>query len=248
MRNKLNFFIINLIAIISFTSGQLFAADNTDLKEATALKSYNYQVATIAGDKSKLHLYKNDTVDDGFCPTVTDINIYTKDSSVSAKDCPAQKTECELKPNLNRGNKVIIIKQYKDFSCVWSPSKDGIVYGWIPTKLLKNSKPAEVTDSKDWLGKWYMPHTQINFSKGKQLSQLIIKGNSQWKGEGQGQVNTGELENKTVELNKNEATVNADGCQIYFRLVNRANLLAVDNGQCGGLNVSFGGLYTRVKR
>lgn len=247
----INKFLQHVFLIAAFSIlivGKSYGEDDIFSNNAAALKNYHYQIADVLTQAhNQVHFYKNGDVADAFCPSVTDSQLYTKDNSVSTKGCPALTTQCQLKPYLVNGNHVLIVKQNKDMSCVWFPNKQGFAEGWVPTKFLHASQlNAAVHD--DWLGKWYMPNTEISFSKGNSTSQLILNGNSQWVGQGEGNVNVGELKNEKINVTDSDATLKTDTCQISFKLINHDHLLAVDNGSCGGLNVSFGGIYTRVKR
>lgn len=126
---------------------------------------------------------------------------------------------------------------------------------WLPKKFLETSDFNPAIDSPgDWLGKWHGTNSEITFSKGNRPSQLLLNGNANWagngEGNGEGNVNVGNLEHVVVNLNNAGASYVSDICQIYFKLFkifNRESLLAIDNGECGGLNVTFSGFYTKNK-
>jgi hypothetical protein len=75
---------------------------------------------------------------------------------------------------------------------------------------------------------------------------IRIEGNAEWKGVNadKGQVHSGLLEG-TVELEGNKGTYKEDFCIVELEFSDEKTLIAKDNNQCGGLNVSFTDTYKK---
>ncbi len=71
------------------------------------------------------------------------------------------------------------------------------------------------------------------------------KAGETWKGEAVYKDNDGQFAG-TAKLANGEITVEEDECTVTFRLLDRY-LIASDNKNCGGLNVTFDGAYIRIK-
>ena len=78
-------------------------------------------------------------------------------------------------------------------------------------------------------------------------NKISVKGQASWEGSGvnSGQVNSGVIDGVVI-LNGNNGVYSQNGCEINLTFV-PSGLIAKDNNQCGGLNVSFTGNYTRFQ-
>ena len=71
-----------------------------------------------------------------------------------------------------------------------------------------------------------------------------LSGTSSWVGEPtSGLINVGEIDG-VVTLNNNQIQYDIDGCKLLINLEHNSLVVSGDNG-CGGLNVSFNGLYVK---
>ena len=150
------------------------------------------------------------------------------------------------------GDEVIVSRNYGKFSCSWyQPKKGAETVGWIETEKLEFSESNQNSGTKDWLGEWnYGKESSITIEKSKKNGFFDVKGNSYWKGVGEGNINVGEIE-ETVKPEGNvlkigEADTEEYACKVTIRLLGRF-LVVSDNLNCGGVNVTFSGVYQKKK-
>jgi hypothetical protein len=101
---------------------------------------------------------------------------------------------------------------------------------------------------QDWLGKWRYYDNSIEISKSG-AGELAVKGNAFWQGLGDN-IHIGELDHKAkptgniLKLGENETS--EYDCKVTMRLLGKY-LIASDNNNCGGANVTFSGVYRKTK-
>lgn len=164
-------------------------------------------------------------------------------------DCPSGKN-CRLKSYVIPNDEVIVSRTFGNFACVWfQPKKGSETVGWIEVDKFELIETNQNPDLKNWLGEWRYYDNSIVISKSKTPDLLDIKGNAFWKGLGDN-IHIGELddtskpsENK-LKLGENDTSEYA--CKVSMQLVGKY-LIASDNLNCGGANVTFSGVY-RKKR
>ena len=166
------------------------------------------------------------------------------------ENCPNGKN-CRLKSYVIPGDEVIVSRNYGKFSCSWfQPKKGAETVGWIETDKLNFSETNQNSEIQDWLGEWnYGKESSISIGKSKKNGFFNVKGDSYWDG-GNGNVHVGEIE-ETVKPDGNilkigETDTEEYACKVTMRLIGRF-LVVSDNLNCGGLNVSFSGVYQRKK-
>jgi hypothetical protein len=123
--------------------------------------------------------------------------------------------------------------------------------GWLPLSGLK-----VVTLAPDWIGKWKRDTSADITIKRKSASGADVGGNASW-GEGAG-TNVGEI-SATIdprqivqgfglasdgETQTPYGKGDAQECAVILKQLG-PYLFASDNSYCGGMNVTFSGIYTR---
>ena len=116
---------------------------------------------------------------------------------------------------------------------------------------MKKEKLAVEPKSKGeavWIGEWSYGENSIRFNPAKLVGSYMIKGEAFWRGLGDN-IHIGELDfsgsPKNGKLEAGDGTHKYD-CQVKMQRVGKY-LLVSDNKMCGGVNVSFDGVYTRKK-
>ena len=187
-------------------------------------ESNDYKTASIKGSKNE--------------------KVYFYDDS---RDCPNDKN-CRTKSYVIPRDEVIVSRNFGKWSCVWfQPKKGSETVGWIASDKLQFIESNRTLETVDWLGKWNYAGNQIEIGKGKTADALTITGSAFWKGSGNN-IHVGELDESSKpagnELKIGENETGEYGCKVTMRLVGKY-LIVSDNLQCGGVNVTFSGVYQK---
>ena len=165
------------------------------------------------------------------------------------EECP-EGAACRGKAYLVAGNEVVVNRVHNGFACAWySAIKGGPTVGWLKVSDLAIAAPARSTGTKTWLGEWLYEENGIEFTDNKLAGFLNVTGSATWKGLGDN-VHVGEIDGRYAPEN---GVINySDGddeydCKITMRLLG-SYLIVADNLKCGGVNVTFSGVYTRRKK
>jgi len=227
----MNLFIANLVVLFSLFGKNTYAkSDNPEnwCRWGSVKVDNFYTVGTLKSkNENKFYFYN----DQDQCP---DLSIQ----------------KCKNKSYLISGDKVLLANQYKDWTCAryLNFSKKKIISdtsGWILTKFISIEKTLNHPKEDSWLGKWVDGFNTLELTKGSD-GQIKVNGLATW---GSGvNMHTGEIvgmgkpiENKiTVKDESNE------DCQLKLVLIDQF-LIAEDNSNCGGVNVSFSSVYIREK-
>ncbi len=160
-------------------------------------------------------------------------------------DCP-NGINCRGKAYLIPGDEVIYSRSYSDYACVWyQPQKGSETVGWIKKDRLNFVKD---TKSLAWIGEWEYAENSITFIPTKTSGRYKVKGDALWKGLGDN-VHIGELDFTATA--KGGILEGGDGkdkydCQVKMQRIGNF-LLVSDNKMCGGVNVSFDGVYLKKR-
>jgi hypothetical protein len=168
-----------------------------------------------------------------------------------------------LKPYVVRGDEVLITGRKEGAICaVYYSGKGNETSGWLKSDDFDISEKPELKP-RDWVGKWSKGEWgNLELSAGKN-DWLSVSGDALWAANAEamknGGVNVGEVAgNAPVENGILGFTMTGDetylpfsgakefDCAIRLRMVGENYLLAEDNNNCGGHNVSFTGLYARA--
>ena len=171
------------------------------------------------------------------------VYFYRDDSD----DCPAGKN-CSRKAYVVGGDKLLVSRSYKGFACSWYVAPNGReTVGWIPERSIKISQPNARPPLSKWLGSWKYSDSEISFTDNKLAAFLNITGDAFWKGLGDN-IHVGELDGRSApEGNLLEYSEGDDeyDCRVTMRLIGDY-LVVADNLKCGGVNVTFSGVYRRA--
>lgn len=165
-------------------------------------------------------------------------------------ECPAG-ANCRQKAFVVGGDEVLVNRSSGGFACAWfAPQKGKPTVGWIRTSDL--DFPAMLLDAapRSWLGEWKFGDNGIEFTENKLPGSLNVTGNATWIGANPGQVHVGELDGRYEP--KDGVISYSDGddeydCRVTMRLLG-SYLIVADNLKCGGVNVTFSGIYTRRRK
>jgi hypothetical protein len=110
-------------------------------------------------------------------------------------------------------------------------------------------KLSDVTP-KAWLGEWKFDDNRIEFTENKLPGFLNVTGSATWVGANPGNVHVGELDGRYKP--QNGWIEYSDGndefdCRVRLRLLG-GYLIVADNLKCGGVNVTFSGIYRRKRK
>ena len=187
--------------------------------------SEKFDIATVKGGRNVKAYFYNDDKD----------------------DCPSSAT-CRRKAFVVSGDEVVVNRTLGEFACAWySPRSGRPTVGWIKRSDLKFGEMLLDASLRAWLGEWTFGENGIEFTENKLAGNLNVTGNATWIGANPGQVHVGELDGRYEP--KNGVINYSDGddeydCKATLRLLGKY-LIVSDNLKCGGVNVSFSGIYMR---
>ncbi len=164
------------------------------------------------------------------------------------ENCPNEKN-CRQKSYLIGGNEVIVSRKFGNWACAWfQPKKNSETVGWIPLKNLEFMNM--VQGIEEYAGKWNYYDNEIEIKKTTDPKVFEVKGLALWKGMSNN-IHTGELEGKAVWNEKllmyGDEDKSEYACKVKFDLLWKY-LIVSDNLNCGGLNVTFSGVYRKSAR
>lgn len=159
-------------------------------------------------------------------------------------DCP-NSVNCKKKSYLITGDEVIIGRTYNGFACAWyQPKKGSETVGWLPIKNL--TIQGKKSPRYSWIGNWKFGENDIRFIPMKNNRKLKVKGNAFWRGLGDN-IHIGELDHSGTPRNGMMSLGNkAEKYDCYVKMQRLGKyLLVADNKKCGGVNVTFDGIYVK---
>jgi len=167
--------------------------------------------------------------------------------------CPAPTAACRRKGYVVAGDRLIAWEAKGTLTHVTylAPGADRPSEGWVETAALRRV-PLASPRATDWLGGWTGWEAEIDITRGARPGTLHIGGNATWGGHDPERVKIGAINfgmfgaDVPAPGGENLALADSDDpdCRIALRLLG-PYLLARDNDRCGGLNVSFTGVYRR---
>jgi hypothetical protein len=177
--------------------------------------------------------------------------------------CPSKAPACRDKAYLVPGNEIVISGAKDAFVCATYVSPKGRVSdGWLPRSAVIPVQSPSPIETRDWLGKWRSgPEQEIVIGAGSSSDGLTIKGDATWGGSDpervkRGAFNIGELEGEAAATGADLSFDMGEGGTLSYEEADEADckvqmrrlgsyLLVRDNNLCGGMNVSFTGIYRR---
>lgn len=163
----------------------------------------------------------------------------------TTEDCPGAGAKCREKSYLIPGDDVIVSRKLGDYVCAWFPPKKGsATVGWLPAGSVTVSEADKSPPAARWLGEWEYGIQSLDIKRGAKAGALRVVGEAYWRGLGDN-VHVGEVEFEAEPMG-NVLTLeeNEDLCSVTMRLVGD-HLVVGDNLKCGGVNVTFNGVYRK---
>jgi hypothetical protein len=162
--------------------------------------------------------------------------------------CPAVTAQCRRRAYLVAGDVVLI-----------GPAKGGLVKaaytdttgrptrGWLSHMMIQ-PVPTPPATAAAWRGDWTCDAAHIEVTAGTRPGHIRANGIALWGTHDPervriGGINTGEFAGEAT-IAGDRALFTEDDCRVSVRLIG-PYLVAADNLQCGGVNVSFSGVYRR---
>ncbi|MBV9993681.1 MAG: hypothetical protein JO127_00580 [Caulobacteraceae bacterium] len=159
--------------------------------------------------------------------------------------CPSQAASCRQRAYVVAGDLLLTGRSHGAYVCAFFPGRGGGSAGWVPRERLAPAPAAASPPLTAWLGRWADGDDAIALSaKGALLS---ADGEAYWPSahtSRPGGPNLGELSGAAKPDGGRAVIGEADGCQAVLTLVGDL-LVVADNNGCGGMNVSFTGVYRR---
>jgi hypothetical protein len=162
--------------------------------------------------------------------------------------CPGPAAKCRQKAYVVPGDEVITSRTFGDWVCAWyQPARGSETVGWLAADRLDALESPAQPALAAWLGTWDFYRNEVRLSRGRRAGTLSVGGDATWEGAIPGNVHVGELSGE-AEPAGGVLKLGADpeDCQATLRLVG-PYLVVSDNKQCGGVNVTFDGVYRRKK-
>jgi hypothetical protein len=179
------------------------------------------------------------------------------------KGCPNASAACRDKAYLVPGDEVVVIGSGDAFVCAsYTGAKGQDTEGFLPraaVTLVQNPPPAPLDG---WIGQWRgSPEQEIVIAKGAGPDSLKVTGDATYgaldpERVKRGAVNLGSLDgeaalrggNLSFAMGENGSVAFDKGeeydCKVRLRRLG-PYLLVKDNTMCGGMNVTFTGIYRR---
>jgi hypothetical protein len=177
--------------------------------------------------------------------------IYFYSDSDKAR-CPAPIESCRRKAYLMPGD-VVLLGEIRD-PMVFAAFANGktMTEGWLPRTAVV-PMPAPPSKAIAWHGAWVRDdEADIDIKSGAQAGTLHLEGQASW-----GSHDPDRVERGGVHVGDFDEIATPDGdrirlgsgqpdeCHVSLRLIG-PYLVAADNNMCGGMNVSFSGVYRRA--
>ena len=162
--------------------------------------------------------------------------------------CPGPAAKCRQKAYLIPGDEVITSRTFGEWVCAWyQPARGTETVGWLAADRLAPAEPPAQPALASWLGTWRFHDDEVIVKRGRAANSLLVEGSATWVGVNPGNVHVGELSGEAEPAGGVlKLGGEPDDCQATLRLVG-PYLLVSDNKQCGGVNVTFDGVYRRKK-
>lgn len=158
-------------------------------------------------------------------------------------DCPKAGGRCRTKAYVIPGDELIVSRTFGEWVCGWfQPRKGSETVGWVEASKLDIREADARPALSAWLGEWTFYENFVRIRRGARVGRLAVEGQAYWHGLGDN-VHVGEIGGDARPEGRSLA-LEDDTCRVRLLLVGPF-LLVNDNGQCGGVNVSFDGVYRR---
>jgi hypothetical protein len=164
--------------------------------------------------------------------------------------CPSSEAACQDTASLAPGDLVALGAKRGAFVCVDFDQGEGARTGWLPAETIEPAPLA--TDPAQWLGDWKRVEADISIAQAK--DGFLARGEATFgaldpEKVKRGAVRTGAFAGPLIFKDGQATLVDASAVSACaLRLARSGDFLFVrDNRNCGGLNVSFSGVYRRAE-
>lgn len=152
------------------------------------------------------------------------------------------------------GQPVAVGKREGDWTCV---THYGSGFGWMLSNRLQAVQPDLHPSAAAWAGTWTplgikkQPRdatTRLTISTGAAAGSLKVDGQAYWFGavvDGERVMHEGAVEGEAPP-NENRLHITDSSCEVTLSLIG-GFLNVQDNRECGGMNVTFSGVWQKVK-
>lgn len=159
--------------------------------------------------------------------------------------CPGPGAKCRQKAYVIPGDTLVVSRAFGEYMCTWfQPARGYETVGWLRADQLELSETDANPPAARWLGEWGLHSNGLTISRGAKAGELHVEGSAVWHGLGDN-IHVGEV-NASAAPDGNTLTLEDDICKLTLRLAGDF-LIADDNGDCGGVNVTFDGVYRKKK-
>jgi hypothetical protein len=182
--------------------------------------------------------------------------------------CPSASAACASRAFVVGGDAVVVSATAGDYACAtFTGPKAVSTFGFLPRARLGAQPPeAPVNAPTPWAGTWQSGDEQTITIRPKPDGRIVIEGDATWGGHDPDRVKRGAVNAGNVSAEVSVAdgvaafTVDGDGTTKPFDLKLPADsgacsvklwrlgpyLVAADNLGCGGMNVTFTGVYRKI--
>jgi hypothetical protein len=177
------------------------------------------------------------------------------DDDRKAEACPSAAASCRKSSYLVTGDLVLVGETQGDFTCVsyrMPPAKHrSWTEGWLPSTALTPVAPTPSPKVQDWTGTWDQQHSRVEIKPGEN-GKLHIDGIAVFptaRDFHNGVLNAQATPRKDTIAFAEDGSIlfdtPGDGCcRVRMQRIGPW-LMVEDNGECGGMGVTFTGLYHR---
>ena len=180
--------------------------------------------------------------------------LHDDDGSGIAGRCPrADNPKCLQNAAVRRGDRVLLSKTFNGFACAWHQRRYGREQvDWLPLNRLAIQDPDPNPPLERWLGLWRAAGEPLTLRPGPTPGTIQVDGQAFWPGPNLPNTHFGQLQGSARPVQNTlhiEDFTEPEGVRCKARLTLVGDWLVVsDNHHCGGLNVTFDGVYQRQQR
>ncbi|PEQ14103.1 hypothetical protein B2G71_00305 [Novosphingobium sp. PC22D] len=161
--------------------------------------------------------------------------------------CPWKGDACRARAYVVPGDVVIINRTRDGFACAFYPSSGGGTAGWIDSRRVELLPAPASPPLAAWLGTWSSEgNPTVRFER--KLDTLHVSGEAFWPSPAPTSdypsIHIGEIAGEVQVSGRLGHYADDAMCEVRFTLLGDY-LIAGDNRQCGGVNVSFSAVYRR---
>lgn len=163
--------------------------------------------------------------------------------------CPSAESRCRQRAYVVAGDRVLTGRTRGRYVCVYYPSRGGGTAGWMDSARIRRIAVDRDPPISAWLGRWSEDgNPTVRFVR--RGTDLEVEGEAYWPSRNPpadfpGGPNEGSI-GGIVRVSGNVA--HEAECNIRFTLLGDLLVVADPDRNCGGMNVSFSGVYRRERR